>query len=219
MAEIADTPNAEAEAAPAPLTSEPVPLEPVPSELASELTQSGIAGEPTATPRRGRSKLFYILAGVFGTVIVIALLCGGLTATGIFFAWRATSEVQPVLTEFMRNLADEDVDAAYAMMSEDGKKQMSRAALANFVNGPGRQYTYGFKSLTVQSLNRSMVANSNPNIVQGDVTSVQAALRYEDGSSGSLTATLQKIGGRWLIFGAHIERSPVPEQLEKPTTG
>lgn len=226
MDEITDTPIADATAAtplapgePAPLAPAPAPAEPAPAELAKEPAGPEAAGEPASPPRKGRSKLFYILAGVLGTIGIIAVLCLGATITGSFLIGQASGEVTPVLTEFMQDLEAGEIAAAYAMMSEAGKQQVSLNQLSDFAMGSGREYIRGFESLSVQTINRSVVANTNPDVVQGDVAIVQAVLQYEDGSTGILNATLQKIDGRWLIAGAHIQRSPAPEQIEKPTTG
>ncbi|HCK66993.1 MAG TPA: hypothetical protein DHW49_12075 [Anaerolineae bacterium] len=54
-----------------------------------------------------------------------------------------------------------------------------------------------YEGLTIQNLNLTAAANTDPNLPQGNVANVAAIINCSDGFTGELTATLEKVDDNW----------------------
>lgn len=151
--------------------------------------------------------------GIAALIGFSCLIIGGVVvAIGLGKVESEKAPVEAVLDDFMRDMLDEDVDAALALFSPRAQRQFSKSDMESLLEGNNYVLFEGYQSLTIGRINVKAVANTNPDVPQGTVAEVSGTVAYEDGISGQFVATLEKVGGEWFLFFINI--TVPPDKLE-----
>ncbi len=157
-----------------------------------------------APPKRDNKKLFIIL-GVVGAVLC---LCSVICLAGGGFAMYNVVQEQPkvaaVVDEFMRHMDNGNTDQAYTLFSERSKRQTPQSALDAMLEGNTALLFEGYQSSEVTNLNISANFNTDDDLPQGQVATVNGIVKYADGIDGTFDAVLEKDGEQWYLHRIDI---------------
>lgn len=163
------------------------------------------------TSKSSRRTLFIIL-GVLAAFVVVCGLGIILIFGGLFLTVKNTSsDVKPVLEQFMQAMDQRDATSAYALFSQRAQKQISVETIENLLSETNYPLFEGYQSLSVTRVNISTRTTTNQNEAQGIVATVSGKLQYQGGIEGSFEATLEQHEGEWLLH--FIDVTIPPEKL------
>ncbi len=149
---------------------------------------------------------------VIGAILVVfgagALLCVVFFGVSLFRVYTERAPVEAVLDRYMRYMAAKDAESAYALFSPRAQRQIPISKLHEMLEGKNYVVFEGYRSLSIEQINISMVANTNPDVPQGLVANVKGVILYADGFQGSFEATLEKVDGEWMIDGIFVVVPP-----------
>jgi hypothetical protein len=156
---------------------------------------SAISGAP---PVKKSHKVLYIILGVFASFAVLAI---------IFFTLKyrtvnaESQPIQSVLHTFMTHLVARDVDSAYALTSPPFQEYIPKTRLSDIFLGDNYFLIEGYQSLTIQKIK---ITNGPPQIAE-----VTAMITFNT-TQGTLTASLMKVDGQWMINEVNVNRNLAP---------
>jgi len=162
-----------------------------------------------AGPSTNANRGLIVLVAVVGCAL---LLCGGLAVWGVgsslLISVTEKDDVRVTLDRFMRNMAAKDVASAYAMFSSRARRQMPISKLEEITRPPNYSLIEGYRALEIVDITVRRSANTNPDVPQGTVAEIRAALSYTGGFTGQLTSVLEKENGRWTLHFFNITVPP-----------
>lgn len=164
-----------------------------------------------ARPTRIRQHLTVLLVSVLA-LIGIGLIRSA-TYAGIASVARQQSNIEAVIDEYMVAMAAGDVQRAYALFSPRAKRQMTVTDIEQLMKGDAYMAFQGYKSVIVESHQVRTVIDTNSNSPQGVVAQITGAIRYEDGTEGSLAAVLERNAGQWRLFNIRV--TPSSKRLQR----
>jgi len=180
-------------------------------ELTPEPTVQKPAAEPVAipaTPKSSNRNIWLVAVIIIALVCLCSITCVGLIGLGGFGIYSEKAPIEKVLDSFMKNMAAKDVKSAYALFSARSQRHVSISDLQKMDQGNNYVLFEGYESSTVQNLNISAAANTNPDLPQGTVATATGSISYTGGFSGRFTAVLEKVDGHWELFSVDITVPP-----------
>lgn len=166
---------------------------------------------PSATPKRKRTVVI-ALAAIAATLCLCVGAClvfGGWGAvTGIIRGMREHDDVAVVLDQFMRHMERKEASTAFALFSQRAQRQVDLSELEAATKGHNYALFEGYESLAIRHLGLKAALNTNPDLPQGTIAEVSAAVTYRGGFVGTLTAVLEKEDGVWRLHGFNIVVPP-----------
>ena len=153
---------------------------------------AGTPGTPGAPPQKKKSgALKWVFIGGCGCIVLIALLVA-LISGAVFMGINAGKKVaEPIITEQVQAIESGDVDAAYALCSEEFKAITDRNSYEDFVN------TY---KAALTAPNRSF---SNVNR-EGDILTLSGNATTATGEVYPVKYQFIKKGETWFIYSIYI---------------
>jgi len=165
--------------------------------------------KPLEFKEKKNLKNLWIIAGIAIAVICIcSVICLALVGTGVGKIMVERAPVESVLDTFMKDMVAKDVESAYALFSPRVQRQIPIDDVQKMIDGNNYVLFDGYKNLSVQNLNLTATANTNPDLPQGTVANVNGFIEYSDGFTGNFTATLEKVDGKWMIHRINITVPP-----------
>lgn len=157
-------------------------------------------------------KNWWILLGVIIGVLILAGIGYGLIMGYL------KGEVKPisiVVDSFIKEIVAKDIEDAYELFSPRVQRQMPITTLENQAN---MMYLLveGYESITIQNIKVSAKVDPNQDMPQGTVGEVSGIVTYEDGLTGTFTAVLEKVEGKWKLHGINIQAPPEKLQQQSP---
>jgi hypothetical protein len=137
-----------------------------------------------------------------------SFLCIALIATGVGKILVEQAPVELILDTFMKDMEAKDVESAYTLFSPRSQRQTPITEVEKLIEGNNYAIFEGYQSLTVQNLNLTAAANTNPDMPQGTVANVTGTVSYEGGFTGTFNAVLEKVDGEWKLFNINITVPP-----------
>jgi len=179
-------------------------------ELTLEPKVENLVIEPNVVPPppKKSNKNLWIIAGIVAVLCLCSILCLALVGTGIGKVMIERAPVEAVLDTFMKNMEAKDVESAYALFSPRSQRQTPINDVEELTQDNNYKVFEGYESLSIQNLNLTAAANTNPDMPQGTVANVTAIVSYTDGFTGNLTAVLEKVDGEWRIYNFHVNVPP-----------
>jgi len=116
--------------------------------------------------------------------------------------------ITPVIDRFMHAMTQHDSQTAYRLFSSRAQRQTPLADLAKLTNEPNYVLFDGYQSVTIDTANLTSAINTNPDVPQGSVASVNGTVNYTGGVTGSFRATLEKEDGDWRLFFINVTVPP-----------
>ena len=177
----------------------------------SEPTVENPVIEPNVVPPppKKSNKNLWIVAGIIIAVLCLcSILCVALVGTGVGKVMVERAPVEATLDNLMKNMEAKDVESAFALFSPRAQRQMSITDLEELTEGNNYKVFEGYESISIQNLNLTAAANTNPDLPQGTVANVTAIVSYAEGFTGDLTAVLEKVDGEWKLFNFHVNVPP-----------
>ncbi len=160
-------------------------------------------------PPKTSNKNLWIIAGIaIGVLCLCSILCLVLFGTAVGKAMVERAPVELVLDTFMKDMEAQDIKSAYDLFSPRAQRQVSVTDLEKLTQGNNYKVFDGYESLSIQNLNLTVAANTNPDRPQGAVANVTATVSYTDGFTGNLAAVLEKVDGKWRLFNIHVNVPP-----------
>jgi hypothetical protein len=159
-------------------------------------------------PKKSKKTLWIILV----TVLAVICLCGGviiaLVSTGLYTTFKERAPVEAVMNTLMTDMAARDVESAYALFSPRAKRQVTQADLEKLLVGNNYVIFEGYESLSVQNINLTAAANTDPEMAQGIIATATGSITYADGFTGSFKAVLEKVDGTWMFHSFNVTVPP-----------
>ena len=166
------------------------------------------------TPKKSNRNLWILAGAVIVLVCLCSALCVALVGTGVGKVMVERAPAEATLDMLMKNMEAKDVESAYAMFSPRVQRKMPITDIEKLTQGNNYKVFEGYESLSVQNINLSAAANTNPDMPQGTVANITAVVSYSDGFMGNLTAVLEKVDGEWRIYNFHVNVPPDKFQSE-----
>jgi hypothetical protein len=135
-----------------------VPEEPEPAheELPPETTAVPPAIQPTLAdtrlppakpPTKPSHRTWWIVGIVAAAILVCSVVCGILFGSAIFKSIVERPNVEKVIDQFMRAMADKDADRAYALFSSRSKRKTPLADIEKLTEGKNYKLFEGYRSV------------------------------------------------------------------------
>ncbi|HNE06467.1 MAG TPA: hypothetical protein PLT08_18205, partial [Anaerolineales bacterium] len=135
------------------------------------------------------------LWAIAGIVIAVICICLALVGTGVGKIMVERAPIESILDTFMKDMVAKDIESAYALFSPRVQRQIPIDDIQKMIDGNNYILFDGYKNLSVQNLNLTATANTNPDLPQGTVANVNGFIEYSDGFTGNFTAILEKVDG------------------------
>jgi flagellar basal body-associated protein FliL len=159
--------------------------------------------EPQKSNRKTRK--IVVIISIIGVIIIACIAIYGFL---MYKAYIEKAPVEVVLNSYMQHMENKDTESAYALFSPRAQRQVPISALEGMLEG---NYSYIFddyQSLSVTNINFKLSKNSDPNVPQGSVATVNGTIDFEDNSQGSFDGVLEQVNGQWMIDGIHVSAPP-----------
>jgi len=137
--------------------------------------------------------------------IVLVVLVIGRTLLSVSTEQTA---ITPVIDRFMQAMTQHDSQTAYRLFSSRAQRQTPLADLTKLTKDPNYVLFDGYQSVTIDTTNLTSAVNTNPDVPQGSVASVNGTVTYTGGVTGSFRATLEKEDGDWRLFFINVTVPP-----------
>lgn len=163
-------------------------------------------------PSPTRSILWWLAGGV----LVAFFCCGGLCVIpigrAVYQAATERDDVEQLLTAFLADLEAKDFEACLAHFSARSIRvaSLSTEKMEQLASDPAFR---GARTAHITTINVTYAFNSNPDLPQGTVANVSGTATYEDGSTATLQATLEKEDQTWRIHKLVLNRPNQPQIL------
>ena len=159
-------------------------------------------------PKKSNKNLWLIIGSVIAVICICSILCIAIIGIGGFNIYAEKAPIETVLDAFLKDMAAKDVKSAYVLFSPRSQHQTPITDLEKLTQGNNYKVFEGYKSVSVQNLNLTAAANTNPDLPQGTVANVTEIVSYSDGFTGQLTAVLEKVNGEWKIYNFNVTVPP-----------
>ncbi len=170
------------------------------------LPSSSLQNPQPKGPKRNCRTLAIILGILFvGGFCLFSVVVSGFvsfmtTASDSQENWLAINDT------FMQAMVKKDVDGAYALFSNEAKRDFQRSELGSLTNGSLYALFDGYDSLELESW------EINYNFPAGKFVDLVYRIHYQDEYEGSLRAVLESGGGGWELYWMDV--TIPPEKLD-----
>lgn len=178
-----------------------------PSYPSASPAPSAPTPSPSAAQRSWRPALL-VAGGVAGTLCLCVAVVALLIVRGVFAISQEQAAITPVLQEFMTAMEARNVDAAYALFSRRAQRQTPRASLEEMIIGENYVLFDGYDDVTLDVTNLTNSFNTNDDLPQGTVATVNGSITYTGDVKGSVRAVLEKEDGVWRFLSINITVPP-----------
>jgi hypothetical protein len=150
-------------------------------------------------------------------IIIVCALCLGcitiigvsvMLAKGIKGLGNTSQEATTVIESYIRDMAAREYEPAYDLLCPKAQKKVSVEDLKKLTEGNNYELYDGFESISIVNFRSTQAFNTNPNLPQGDVLTLDGSVIYSDDFTGTFSATLEKVDGEWKIFSIFITIPP-----------
>ena len=115
----------------------------------------------------------------------------------------------------MQFMVNKDVDQAYVLISERGKRLISKPELEQLPQRENYAVVANFQKFEIVNVDIPKSIDSNLDNPQGTVARVEGYIDDNDGSQRGFNAILEKIDGKWLIYSLQISLHPAQNTASK----
>lgn len=136
-----------------------------------------------------------------------------LGGTAFITVLREREPVSNVIDSFMTSMVEKDTESAYALFSTRAQRQIKISELDKMLEGNNYYLFDGYRSIEIGNLNVSKSFNTNQDMPQGTVATVDGTISYSNGFQGRFEAVLEKEGDVWPLHSINVT---VPPDKFKP---
>ena len=171
--------------------------------------QTNIPQQTPPAPKKHSDKIVWIII-ICGLCLGCVLLAGVifLVSRGATDLGKTSKEASLVIEEFIRHMESKEFDDAYDLFSPRGKKAFTVSDLEKLTEGNNFELYKDFDSILVTNFKATKAFNTNPDLPQGDVLTLDGTVIYSNDYSGTFWATLEKVDGEWKIYSIGINIPP-----------
>ena len=164
----------------------------------------------SVSPQAPKSKRnTWIMLGVVTSLLcVCSMLCIAVFGASMFTVYKEQAPVESVLDAYMRHMANQDADRAYALFSPRAQRQVLLSDVQDMLAGNNYFLFAGYQSLAVENINIAARVNPDPDVPQGMVAEVTGTVTYEGDMQGTFEGVLEKVGEAWMIDGFYVTVPP-----------
>lgn len=171
--------------------------------------------ETPVTPPTQKPKFNQLL--IIGGMLLLLCLCIGVCiaagGVGLFRVYQERAPIESVIDAFMRAMVEKDTDKAFALFSTRVQRQISMSDIEEMLEGNNYVLFEGYQSLEIQNINISKAVNTNQDLPQGTVATVDGIIFYDGDFAGTFDAVLEKEGAIWRLHRVNVI---VPPNKIKP---
>jgi len=162
------------------------------------------------TPQSPTSKRKnWIIAGIGAGILCLCVAaCAAIFGTTIFKTYKEKAPVESVLDSYMKAMANQDAESAYALFSPRVHRTVPISKIEELLEGNNYALFEDYQALSVGNVNISAAVNTNPDLPQGIVAKVNGVVTYENDVKGTFNSTLEKVDGQWMIDGIFVSVPP-----------
>ncbi|MDX1520976.1 MAG: hypothetical protein R3264_05080 [Anaerolineae bacterium] len=173
----------------------------------SDNSHSKATTENSAPKQPGRIWKIIGILSVIG-VCAFAIICVFSIGTGIFEVVTQRDDIIATVDKFMKAMAKEDFDTAYGLFSTRAKKQFPVSDIKDMTTGSNLALFDGYESIEIQNLHLNTSFNTNTDLPQGKVATIDGVVEYEVGYQGTFDAILEREDGEWLLHKMNVNIPP-----------
>lgn len=152
-------------------------------------------------PQKSNRSIGVIVGIAAAFICLCSILCMAAFGTSLYKVYTEKAPIEAVLDTYMRHMANKDAESAYALFSPRAQRQLPISKLQELLEGKNYFIFEGYQSLSVNNLNITAGANTNPNVPQGTVAKVTGVVVYDGDIQGTFNGILEKVGDEWMIYG------------------
>lgn len=177
--------------------------------LQSQPENPPVTSDVISPPAKKSKKNLWIILGVaLGALCLGSIICVAVIALGAGKVAVEKAPIEAILDSYMKYMVAKDTESAYALFSPRAQRQFPTSKIQELIEGNNYIIFEGYQSLSVQSLNISVAAYTNPDVPQGTVAKVTGIIAYENGIQGTFNGTLEKVEGKWQLDGIFVSVPP-----------
>jgi hypothetical protein len=180
-----------------------------PSPVSQSAYPPAAYGNFPPPPKKSANKIWvWVVIGIG----VFCVCCAGLCIAGFALLVRSDiverGPVSSVLDSYMKFMVAKDVTSAYALFSPHAQSQFPISNLQALVEGNNYLVFEGYQGLSFTSFAISVGFYTNTNQPQGEYAKVAGNISYQGGFQGMFNGTLEKVGGKWKLYGISVTAPP-----------
>ncbi len=157
---------------------------------------------------RSRRTILFVLGGIGATLCVCVAIAALLIGQGILGVSREQAAITPVIQEFMAAMEQQDAASAYELFSSRAQRQTPISDLEALLSGENYVLFEGYETAAVSNTSITASANTNQDIPQGTIATVDGTITYIDGIEGNFRAVLEKENDQWRLFSINVTVPP-----------
>jgi hypothetical protein len=180
--------------------------QPVPQKENTPTSTDSVIRQPKKSNRK-----IWIIAGVIlvlGILCLCSIICIAIIGAGGIKIANEKPSITSVLDSYIQFMANKDAESAYALFSPRAQRQIPQSKLQEMLEGNNYIVFEDYQNLSVTTYTISVVANTNPNLPQGNVSKVSGTIHYKGDIQGTFNGTLEKVGDKWMIDGIYVTVPP-----------
>ncbi|MFT3890296.1 MAG: nuclear transport factor 2 family protein [Anaerolineales bacterium] len=168
---------------------------------------------PPATPvstdnKRSNRNQLLIIAGLVLVVCLGVCVCVALGGGALGSVFKEQAPVKAVIDDFMKAMLQKDTEKAYSLFSARVRRQIDISELEKMIKGNNYILFEGYQSIEINNFKVSTSVNTNQNLPQGKVATVNGIVYYSGDIAGKFDAVLEKEGDTWRIHNINVTVPP-----------
>ncbi len=181
----------------------------LPSPISQSVYPPAAYGDFLTPPKKSNHKIWI---WVVIAISVFCVCCASLCIAAVVLLARSDiverGPVSSVLDSYMKFMEAKDVASAYALFSPHAQSQFPISNLQALVEGNNYVVFEGYQGLSFTSFVISFGFTTNTNQPQGEYAKVAGTITYQGGFQGLFNGTLEKVGGKWKLYGISVSAPP-----------
>ncbi len=160
-------------------------------------------------PAKSSRRLIWIVGIV--SILGMCACIGGCTflfGSAIYGVAIERGNVEASVDEFMQVMVARDTDTAYDLFSSRVKRQMDASTVEEMISEANYALFDGYQSVEIHNINISTGFNTNKNLPQGQVATVDGIVTYDSEYTGQFEAVLEQEDGTWRLHNINITVPP-----------
>jgi len=158
--------------------------------------------------RKSRRTIVLVLGGIGATLCLCVAIAALFIGQSILGVSREQAVITPVIQEFMTAMEQRDTASAYRLFSSRAQRQTPISDLETLVDGENYILFEGYETAAISNTSITNSANTNPDIPQGTVATVNGIITYIDDIQGNFRAVLEKESDQWRLFSINVTVPP-----------
>ena len=160
------------------------------------------------THKKSYIKWYIIGAAAVGGLCLLVGLCVVSAGAALFGVASQKGDVEASIDAFMQAMTNKNTQQAYALFATRAQRQTPISKFNELIDGANFALFDGYQKVTLENINITQVANTDPDVPQGTVARVSGTVTYLGDFEGALHAILEQGNGKWKLYTINVTVPP-----------